>query len=456
MSPPLLFVDDDRAFSSLAAAALQREGYAVTLARSLHEARAALARLTPALVVLDRRLPDGDGLTFLPELKAQAPGAAVVMVTAYGDIASAVDAVRAGAADYVAKPVELADLVLRVRRALDTGRLKERLAAAEAELSGKRRLIPPASAAMQRVLAALERIAASPRSAVLLLGETGAGKEMLARHLHALSFPTEGAPFVHVNCAALPDQTVESELFGHEKGAFTDARTTRRGLVEVAHGGTLFLDEVGELPLGLQAKLLTFLDSGRFRRLGGTQEHSSGARIVAATNRDLPALMARGEFREDLWFRLSVFRIDIPPLRERHEDILPLAEGMLLDLRRELGRKEATLGPRARARLAAYAFPGNVRELHNIIERALVMEAGPELELELLHGGGAAPSVSAPAPAPADPDAFLLSGPPRALEDVERLYTRWALERLGGRRMEAAKVLGLSYPTFLKRLGEGG
>jgi two-component system, NtrC family, response regulator AtoC len=449
MSTSLLFVDDDRAFSSLAAAALQREGFTVTLARSLHEARAALARLPPGLVVLDRRLPDGDGLAFLPELKAQAPGAAVLMVTAHGDIASAVDAVRAGAADYLAKPVELADLVLRARRALDTGRLKDRLDAAEAQLSGRGQLVPPTSAAMRRVLATLERIARSPRSPVLLLGETGAGKEMLARHLHALSTGNEGAPFVHINCAALPEQTVESELFGHERGAFTDARTARRGLVEVAHGGTLFLDEVGELPLGLQAKLLTFLDSGRFRRLGGTTEHSSSARVVTATNRDLPALMARGEFREDLWFRLSVFRIDIPPLRERREDVLPLAEGLLAELRREVGRRDAMLGPRARERLAAYDFPGNVRELRNLLERALVLEPGPELELDVLEG--IRTTTSAPA---SSPDAFVLSGPPRPLEDVERAYTRWALERLEGRRMETAKVLGLSYPTFLKRLGE--
>jgi len=453
MSVPLLLVDDDRAFSSMGAAALQREGYAVTPARSLHEARATLGRLTPALVVLDRRLPDGDGLTFLPELKAQAPGAVVVMVTAHGDIASAVDAMRAGAVDYLAKPVELTDLVLRVRRALDTRRLKDRLDAAEAELSGRRRLVPPASAAMRRVLAALERIAASPRSPVLLLGETGVGKEMLARHLHGFSAGGEGAPFVHINCAALPEQTVESELFGHEKGAFTDARTARRGLVEVAHGGTLFLDELGELPLSLQAKLLTFLDSGRFRRLGGSTEHSSSARIVAATNKDLPALMTRGEFREDLWFRLSIFRIDIPPLRERREDILPLAEGLLAELRRELGRREAVLGEHARARLQAYAFPGNVRELRNLLERALVMEPGPELELEVL--AGVKPTAQVPAAPLAEPEAFTLPVPPRPMEEVERAYARWTLERLGGRRVEAAKVLGLAYATFLKRLGEG-
>jgi two-component system, NtrC family, response regulator AtoC len=448
MSLTLLFVDDDRAFSSLAATALQREGFAVTLARSLHEARGALGRAPPSLVVLDRRLPDGDGLAFLPELKALAPGAAVVMVTAHGDIASAVEAVRAGAADYVAKPVELADLVLRARRALETGRLKERLEAAEAELSGRHQLVSPASESMRRVLATLERIAASPRSPVLLLGETGVGKEVLARHLHALTFGAESAPFIHVNCAALPEHTVESELFGHERGAFTDARTARRGLVELAHGGTLFLDEVGELPPGLQAKLLTYLDSGRFRRLGGSVEHTSSARVVAATNRDLQAQMAAGRFREDLWFRLSVFRMDIPPLRERREDILPLAQGLVAKLGRELGRKGVGLGARAQARLAAYAFPGNVRELRNVLERALVLEPGPELELEVLQ-----PAVPAAGGLPSL-ESFVLPGGPHPLEEVERAYTRWALERLGGRRMEAARALGLSYPTFLKRLGE--
>ncbi|QSQ27531.1 sigma-54-dependent Fis family transcriptional regulator [Pyxidicoccus parkwayensis] len=459
MSLTALLVDDDRAFSSIASAALQREGFTVTQARSLHETRVALAHAVPALVVMDRRLPDGDGLTFLAELKAQAPGAAVVMVTAHGDIASAVDAVRAGAVDYVAKPVELSDLVLRARRAVDARRLRDRLEAAEAELSARRRLVAPVSAAMRRVFQVLERIAASPRSPVLLLGETGVGKEQLARHLHALSSKDGGAPFVHINCAALPEQTVESELFGHEKGAFTDARAARRGLVEVAHGGTLFLDEVGELPLALQAKLLTFLDSGRFRRLGGASEQTSTARIVAATNRDLQTQMQAGSFREDLWFRLSVFRIEIPPLRERREDILPLAEGLLADLRRELGRRDIVLGNRARARLAAYGFPGNVRELRNILERSLVLEPGPELELEVL--GPVAPVAQAPVapPAPvaavAPPAGAFCVEHPIPMEDVERAYARWVLERLGGRRMEAAKLLGLSHPTFLKRLGDG-
>jgi DNA-binding NtrC family response regulator len=439
-----LLVDDDRAFSSLAAAALQREGFPVAIAHSLHSARTSIAQAPPELVILDRRLPDGDGLTLLAELKATLPSTIVVMVTAHGDVASAVDAVRAGAADYVVKPVELPDLMLRVHRSADALRMHDRLTHAETELAGRHRLVPPRSAAMRDVLAMLERIAVTPRSPVLFLGETGVGKEVLARELHRLS-AGESAPFVHVNCAALPESIVESELFGHEKGAFTDARATRRGLVELAGGGALFLDEVGELPLALQAKLLTFLDAGRFRRLGGTREETSSARIIVATNRDLEAAVAAGTFREDLWFRLSVFRIDVPPLRARREDVLPLAEGILASLGAELGRRGVVLGARARERLLRYPFPGNVRELRNVLERAIVLEVCPELELHHLD-------ASAGAAGDAASDTFTLPGDPIPMEEVERRYARFVLARLGGRRMEAAKVLGLSYPTFLKRL----
>ena len=445
MTLSTLLIDDDRSFSALAAAALTREGFPVAQARSLHEAREAIAKEAPGLIILDRRLPDGDGLAFLPEIKAQLPGAVVVMVTAYGDISSAVDAMRAGAADYLVKPVELADLVMKAKRTVDSIRLRDRLEQAEHELSGRRKLTPPRSASMKQVLAMVERIAASPRSAVLLLGETGTGKEVLARHLHSLS-AGEGAPFVHVNCAAVPGTTFESELFGHERGAFTDARTARRGLVEVASGGTLFLDEIGELPLALQAKLLTFLDSGFFRRLGGVGELSSNARVVAATNRDIQAQIADGRFREDLWFRLSVFRIEVPPLRERKEDVLPLADGILADLRTELGRRSATLSEKARARLTAYGYPGNVRELRNVLERALVLEPGPELTLEMLESG---PRPTAPLPSASD---FRVAGAPIGMDELEKRYARHVLEQLGGKRMEAAKALDISYPTFLKRI----
>jgi len=446
MKRSVLVVDDDRSFSLLAQAALAREGWPVRLARSLHEARLALEAEAPDVVVLDRRLPDGDGLDFLSTLLALLPDVPVVMVTAHGDIQSAVDAIRAGAADYMAKPVELADLVLRVRRAFGEQNLRERLSRAEAELSGRRKLVTPRSATMRRLLSALERIATTPRSPVLLLGPSGAGRERLARHLHALSRASQ-APFVHVNCAALPESVVESELFGHEKGAFTDARVSRRGLVEAANGGTLFLDEVGELPLGLQAKLLTFLDSGNYRRVGSSSEETSLARVVAATNRDLQEEIRAGRFREDVWFRLSVFALEVPPLRERPEDILPMAEALLSELSGELGRKGAVLGALARERIQRYPFPGNVRELRNVLERAMVLEAGPELELPVLDGR--------PEPVPGVPDAsapFLIPGAPIAMEEIERRYARHVLEQLGGRRVEAAKALGLSYPTFLKRI----
>ena len=445
MSRSILLIDDDRGFSSLAQAALAREGIPVTLARSLHEAREVVERSAPDLVVLDRRLPDGDGMDYLPELKAHLPGTPVVMVTAHGDIQSAVDAIRAGAADYVAKPVELTDLVMRARRAMGEQNLRERLSRVEAELSGRRRLVPPRSAAMRQVLGMLERIATSPRSPVFLLGPTGAGKEVLARHVHALG-AGDDAPFVQVNCAALPETTVESELFGHERGAFTDAKTARRGLVEVASGGTLFLDEVGELPLSLQAKLLTFLDSGRFRRVGSSSEESSSARVVAATNRNLELEIREGRFREDLWFRLSVFAIHVPALKDRPEDVLPLAEQLLSELGQELGRKGARLSEQARGRLTTYPFPGNVRELRNVLERALVLESGPELTLTLLQ------APREPAEGSAPPGSFVVAGEPRPLEEIEKRYVRHVLGQLGGRRVEAARVLGLSYPTFLKRL----
>jgi two-component system response regulator AtoC len=435
-----LLVDDDRSFSALAAATLVREGFTVTVAHSLHEARARVAQQAFELVVLDRRLPDGDGLAALPELKAALPAAVVMVVTAHGDIASAVEAIRLGAADYLAKPIELSDLVFKARRASEDIGLRERLRHAEGALSTRRSLIAPRSPAMQGVVALLERIAAtSPRSPVLLLGETGSGKEALAWHLHQRS-AGPAAPFIQVNCAALPEAMAESELFGHERGAFTDAKGTKRGLVELAHRGTLFLDEVGELSAALQAKLLTFLDGGRFRRLGGEREQQSSARVVAATNRDLEREVKAGRFREDLWFRLSVFRVAVPPLRERLEDLPGLAEGLLARVAQDQGRREVPrLGAGALARLSRYPFPGNVRELRNILERALALEAGPELSLDWL---------STPA-GPGDAGAFV-AREVEPLEALEQRYARWALERLGGRRLETAKALGISHPTFNK------
>jgi DNA-binding NtrC family response regulator len=443
-----LLVDDDRAFCAMAAATLGREGIPTTLAHSLHEARRALASGSFDLVILDRRLPDGDGLASLPELRAAAGEAVVMVVTANGDIRGAVDAVRLGAADYVAKPVDLPDLLLKARRALSAHGLKERLRHSEGALSSRRALVPPASPSMRTAVALLERVAdTSARGAVLLLGETGSGKEVLAWHLHRRALG-EAQPFIQVNCASLPETTAESELFGHEKGAFTDARTSRQGLVELADGGTLFLDEVGELSPPMQARLLTFLDGGRFRRMGGGTERRSSARVVAATNRDLQARVKDGSFREDLWFRLSVFRVDIPPLRERREDIPSLAAALLDRLAREYGvRQPPKLTAEALDRLERYPFPGNVRELRNLLERALVLETSGELRLKWLAAG--APASGSPVP-----DAFT-SSEVETLDALERRYARWALEQMGGRRQDTARALGISHPTFNKLVREG-
>ncbi|MFT3713048.1 MAG: sigma-54 dependent transcriptional regulator [Archangium sp.] len=434
-----LLIDDDRAFSSIAAAALQREGLPVTVAHSLHEARVQVAQKSFDLVVLDRRLPDGDGLTALPELRTQLPGAVIVMVTAHGDIASAVEAIRLGAADYLAKPVELSDLVFKARRAMEEIRLRDRLEHIEGTLPTRRGLVPPRSGAMKQVVETIDRIASqSPRSPVVFLGETGSGKEALAWHLHQRSFGA-AMPFIQLNCSALPESMAESELFGHERGAFTDAKATRRGLVELAARGTLFLDEVGELSAPLQAKLLTFLDGGRFRRLGGSTELTSVTRVVTATNRDLERQVKEGKFREDLWFRLSVFRIDVPPLRERREDIGPLATELLQRVAREQGRRDVPkLSDDALGLLVRYRFPGNVRELRNILERALALETGPELKLDwavLSNTSGAA--------------GFTSNGV-EELDSLERRYAKWALDQLGGKKLETAKALGISHPTFSK------
>ena len=437
-----LLVDDDRAFSIVAAATLSREGFPVRVAHSLHEARLAVTEGSFDLVILDRKLPDGDGLAYLPELKANFPSVVVVMVTAHGDISSAVDAIRLGALDYLAKPIELSDLVMKARRAAEDIRLHDRLSLAEGRLTTRRALVAPVSGAMKAVVSTLDRIATtSPRSPVLLLGETGSGKEALAWYLHEKSFGA-AAPFVQVNCAAIPEAMAESELFGHERGAFTDARAARRGLVELAQGGTLFLDEVGELSAPMQAKLLTFLDQGRFRRLGGAVELSATARVVAATNRDVDS----GSVRDDLLFRLSVFRLKVPPLRERPEDVPGLIHGLLSRVCAEQGRRELpVLGEGALERLRRYSFPGNVRELRNILERATVLE-GHTLSFDWL-GNGAAPS------APAATDEFAVKELV-SLDDLERRYAKWALVRLGGRRLDTAKALGISHPTFNKLVRE--
>jgi two-component system, NtrC family, response regulator AtoC len=453
MKASVLIVDDERVFRVLAEEALTSEGFEVRQAANLAKARAELSRSQPDVVVLDRRLPDGDGMELLrEERRERGDGPLFVVVTAYGDIQNAVDAVQAGAVDYLAKPVQPTDLVMKLRKVLEVRGLRDQLARVRGtpEQAGE-----SPSPKMRAVMDTLRRVSQSPLTPVFILGASGSGKQFAAEQLHAMTYGGHGsvAPFVDVNCAALPSNLVESELFGHERGAFTDARSSRRGLIEMADGGTLFLDEIGELPEASQAKLLKFLDSMRFRRVGGERELEVSLRVIAATNQDVDALVKSGRFREDLYHRLSVFVVQVPPLAQRPEEVAGLARAFLAQCAAKTKKRVEGLTDAALALLEGYEFPGNVRELRNIIERAVILSRGPQVTPEDLV-------LRAPAGRP-EPQAFFqvqveAGQPPPNMQAVEHAYVLRVLQHHEGRRMAAAQALGISYPTFLKRLRELG
>jgi two-component system response regulator AtoC len=454
MRPSVLVVDDERSFRLLAEEALSSEGFDVRTASTLARARAELDKQAPDVMILDRRLPDGDGIDLLREFTAAGQlTSQVIVVTAYADVNNAVEALRAGAVDYLTKPLQVTDLIIKLRKVLETRGLRDRLALAGG--SARVPTVTPKSAAAKEVQHKLEQVSQSPLTPVFLVGPSGAGKQYAAELLHKMTFADkpDGAPFVEVNCAALPAHLVESELFGHERGAFTDAKTMRRGLIEMADGGTLFLDEITELPEPSQAKLLKFLDSMRFRRLGGQREIEVQIRVVAATNRDVTRLDPT-RFREDLYHRLAVFLVNIPSLAQRREDIPELVETFVRYFAGRVKKRITGITPAAMSALVAYSFPGNVRELRNIIERAIILAAGPEIaERDVI--------LPERRETKQEPGAFFSmklnpDGTPPPVEVVERAYVARVLEHLNGKRMAAAQTLGISYPTFLKRLRELG
>ncbi len=455
MKPSVLIVDDEQVFRVLAESALASEGFEVRVASNLARARQEIDRAVPDVVLLDRRLPDGDGMDLLREIRAEGQSAPlVVLVTAYADIANAVEALRAGAVDYLAKPVQPTDLLLKVKKALEVRGLRDRL-----ELSQRVSASPalaPKSPAMRAFMHTLEQLAKSPFTPVLLVGPSGAGKQHAAEALHRLTYPPAGAdsPFVDVNCAAIPSELIEGTLFGWERGAFTDARTSRRGLIEMADKGTLFLDEIAELPDLSQAKLLKFLDAQRFRRLGGEREIEVGVRVIAATNRDVDAFVEAGKFREDLYHRLSVFVLHVPALAERGEELADLAQAFVAQCAERLKKPTVGLSGEAQSKLAQYDFPGNVRELKNIIERAVILSSGGRIspdDIVLPPRARTSPPVNVFFGVPL-PE----GGAPPPVDHVERAYVQRVLEHMNGRRGAAAEVLGISYPTFLRRLRELG
>ena len=460
MNSKVLIIDDEKTFRVVAQAALAAEGLEVRSAASGGEGLAVARDMRPDVVVLDRNLPDADGLNVLERLRGDGGGDAplVVMATAYGEIENAVHALKLGAFDYLTKPIQLPSLVLTVRNAIDARRLKRQAEGFSGAVRRRveRGLCMGESAAMRRVVELAEKVALSRDTTVLIHGESGTGKELVAHLVHVKTPGRCDAPFVELNCAAIPETLLEAELFGHERGAFTDAKRSKPGLLEQADGGTVFLDEVGDMPLATQAKLLKVLETQVFRRLGGTRDLGSDVRFVSATHRDLDASVAAGAFRLDLFHRLDVFHIHIPPLRERREDVLPLARFFLGELAARAGKGIRGLAPETERRLLAYPFPGNVRELRNVVERAVILESGELLSPEsvLLRSEDHPPS-SAAAPAAA---ASLAAGEgePPSLEEVEKAYLIQLLERAQGNRTQVARWMGVSYPTVMKKITDYG
>ena len=444
----LLVVEDEADQRRLLAGLLAAEGYSVAEASSLAAATRELGRAPVDLVISDWRLPDGDGGELLARVRAQYPDVGFVMVTAYGTIARAVEAIRAGADDYLAKPFEAQALRLAIDRTLSRRRLERENRRLAAEIGERDQLVDliGRSAAMHTLFARVLRLAGT-QATILLTGESGTGKELAARALHQLS-TRSAKPFVAVNCAAIPEGLLESEFFGVERGAYTGADRARAGRFEAADGGTIFLDEIGELPLALQPKLLRALQEGKVTRVGATAEIPVDVRVVAATNRDLAAEIAAGRFRQDLYYRLNVVPLALPPLRERREDIALLSEHFAARAARRHGLPQARLSAAVRKALIEYAWPGNVRELANVVERLTLLADAGEVKLEDLPG-----ELSGKAHGEGG---FQLPAQGLSWEAHEREALRQALELAGGNRARAARLLDLPYKAFLYRLEKHG
>jgi two-component system, NtrC family, response regulator AtoC len=438
----LLIVEDDDLIREVVAERLARQGMAVETAETIAEARDLVSRSPPDVALLDIKLPDGEGTTLLGEL-SQELDVPCVMMTAHATVESAVSALRMGASDYLEKPFSMERLEATLAHALERTRLRRQLRALQRQ--GSANVVIGSSEAMREVMSLVERVASTDAATVLVQGETGVGKGMIVRLLHDLS-PRAQGPFIHVTCSALAESVMESELFGHERGAFTDAHALKRGLVEVAHEGTLFLDEVGELSLGVQGKLLRFLEEKAFRRVGGTKDLRVDTRVVAATNRDLRAEVDAGRFRRDLFYRLRVIPLELPPLRHRMSDIPDLVAFFVDRFNREFDRCVARVDDQVMELLTGYEWPGNVRELCNVIERAVLLTDGDMIEEASLpqevRGEGVSVRVAGIELGPEGLD----------LESLEAELLREALRRAEGNRTEAGRLLGLSRHQVRNRL----
>ena len=453
----ILVVDDDEAIRWTLREALQSWGFTAVEAGTVAEAVIHFKTDLPAAVLLDIDLPDGSGLDVLREIKHEHPEAIVIMITGNVQVGNTISALRGGAYDFIAKPINLEELRITIRNAIETRHLRREVAQVRKERAREFNFkqIVGNSPAMKKMLGLAAKVAESEVSSVLLQGESGTGKDLVAKAIHYGSHRSEG-PFVAVNCAALPATLIESELFGYEKGAFTDAKARKEGLFEQAEGGTLLLDEIGELELSLQAKLLRVLEEGAFRRVGGLKDIPLDVRVLAASNRDLKAESEVGRFRLDLYYRLSIIQIDIPPLRERGDDVLLLSQHYIDSIGAKLRRpkKFTGLSPEATAVFRKYDWPGNVRELRNVIERALILEDADQITTEYLPGSLLmSPRLEQPSSGTTDGSTlFVLPEQGISLNEAELSFVRQAIQRSGGNQTRAAELLGISRDQLRYRL----
>jgi DNA-binding NtrC family response regulator len=445
----VLAIDDDKLILWSLRERLSSEGYEVLLAETGEEGQYLLAQGGVDLVLLDLRLPDMDGMEFLRCGKEWLNGLPVIVITAHGSIEAAVEAVREGAYDFLTKPIDLDTLLLRMDKAFESADLKREVKRLRSRESGQFSFSAfiYQSDVLREVLSLAERIARSDTTTVLLQGESGTGKDLLAGAIHYAS-PRADRPFIELTCSAVPAALLETELFGYEKGAFTDASAAKPGLLELADKGTLFLNEIGDMELPLQAKILTVIERGEFRRVGGSRPLRVDIRLISATNKDLRALCARGEFREDLFYRLNVFPITLPPLRQRREDVLVLARHFLQHFSRRLRRRPSPmLSPEAERALLAYPWPGNVRELMNFMERVVILAAGDVVEVADL---GLAPPDDMPESVVQMPEEGA------ALEEVERQLLQQALELTAGNQSQAARLLRIGRNALRYKMNKYG
>jgi two-component system, NtrC family, response regulator AtoC len=453
MPQKILVIDDEKLIRWTLEQHLAKEGYEVVTADSAEKGLAIINEDPPDIILLDNRLPEMTGLELLETLNAPERGLMVIMITAYGLVETAVKAMKLGAYDYISKPFNLEEITFVIRKALEAGSLRSQVK----QLQGKVDTIIGETEQMSRVKGLILRIAKSDATTVLIQGESGTGKELVAKAIHYSSARAE-KPFLAINCAALPVTLLETELMGHEKGAFTDAKTAKKGLFELADGGTLFLDEIGDMDLSMQAKLLRVLEEKNFRRVGGVKDIKVDVRVISATNQDLATAMNSGKFRRDLYYRLQVVPINLPPLRERGRDVLSLARHFMEHFNRECHKSVQGLSRETEQVLLSYGWPGNVRELKNVIERAMIFE----VEAEILPEHLPQELVDAQSPpaqltgAVISLDCLVIPDTGISIEDVEHALVKKALEMANDNQTRAAQLLKMPRDAFRRRMKRFG